>query len=544
MTLSCCSKLVPWQTFVYAVWASIPCGFLYTFSTFSIALRNALELKESQLSTVAAAEIVVSVFTWIPGVVVDKVGVTIAMYIGAVLHGASWFFLAVVAVWKVPVPFPEGVVALLVANATMSGAYITGAVFKVLTYNFKKQRAAVVGIAKAWVGLASGLSTTIFAGFHRGSSEDPSQLTYLWFLSIFALALPLLASPFVRMLDSEAVEGTEALGDNQWIPPGYRVPISSALTLVLAALTALASLLEGDVAPGGRALFSIVLTVVAILPGVLLIPKRRSAPDATVAPAQTRLVELESRPPAEVSPWEASTLQMVRKPTMWALWLAMFSIESGGFLLSTHLAEIVESQPSSHASATTAVTLFSCAQAVGRLFGGMLSDVLVKRRYTRPWTFAALSLVTALAQLMLCVHGRWLLYAGVALQGCAFGMSYPLMLLTLTELYGARNIAPNYMFVDGCSAAASTLVMAKFLAGAVYSAHTLPGENVCYGDACFRLTHLAVVVVQLLTCTSTIWVARKSEIVYKETVWLSSREPELLQQSSDISSKAPESRGA
>ena len=45
-----------------------------------------------------------------------------------------------------------------------------------------------------------------------------------------------------------------------------------------------------------------------------------------------------------------------------------------------------------------------------------------------------------------------------------------------------------------------SLFLAKFLPERVYNAHIPKSSNKCIGDECFHSTHLAIAVIQLLSC--------------------------------------------
>mmetsp|Transcript_21036 Transcript_21036/g.38396 ORF Transcript_21036/g.38396 Transcript_21036/m.38396 type:complete len:543 (-) Transcript_21036:29-1657(-) len=511
---------VPWHTLVGALWAAITCGFLYTFSTFSTALRDAMHLTEAQLSTVGTSQVVVGLGTFVTGVVVDKVGIAAALCGGALLNGGSWFLLGAIALWDWEVPAPAVVVAGLASLATFGGAFITASVFKVLTQNFLRQRSVVIGICKAWVGVASGLLTTIYLGFHPSDEADPERLKYLWYLSGSSLVLPVLTSPLLRLLDGARVRHIEVHGDGLCVAQVFRIPLLTALTLLLVGVTATAALASDALPADARYISSWVLLSICALPVVFLFGRGGSAASRPVRMQDDQDATADHASVAQhASPWECGPRELLRKPAAWALWFTIFSIQAGGFLLTTNLGQIVESRSGPKVGAATVVTIFSCSQSLGRLSGGMWFDMMVRQRIARPWGFVVLLLEMAIAQAMLCIPGRAPLYGGVALAGMAFGLTYPLMIVTIAELFGPRKIAPNYMIYDGSPGAASTLLIAKYLVGIVYERHTMPGESTCYGDSCFWLSHAVVCCLQVVASFGAIWLARSSIIVYEQSVW-------------------------
>ena len=50
-------------------------------------------------------------------------------------------------------------------------------------------------------------------------------------------------------------------------------------------------------------------------------------------------------------------------------------------------------------------------------------------------------------------------------------MVWPMMVLITGEVFGTRHVGANYMFFDGFSSAAGTLLLSKFVAQEVYDEH-------------------------------------------------------------------------
>jgi len=66
------------------------------------------------------------------------------------------------------------------------------------------------------------------------------------------------------------------------------------------------------------------------------------------------------------------------------------------------------------------------------------------------------------------------------------------MVLIIGDLFGTVNHGANYMFADGFTCAVGTVSVAKFLTQFVYERHIVGDELACYGNDCFRWTHIII----------------------------------------------------
>jgi|EP00966_Prymnesium_polylepis_P166582 MFS family permease len=177
---------------------------------------------------------------------------------------------------------------------------------------------------------------------------------------------------------------------------------------------------------------------------------------------------------------------------------------------------MVESRSGTAVSSATAVTVFSCFQGLARLFTGLASDYLVAKGIPRTVYFPMLMTLMACAHGVLCLSGPAALIIGTALAGMAFGSVYPLLVLSLTEIFGKERLASNYMIFDGMPGAIGALAVAKGLAGSVYNAHKQDhAAKKCYGDDCFRLAHAIVMAIEVVGVALGILLTVRTRVVYR-----------------------------
>ena len=81
------------------------------------------------------------------------------------------------------------------------------------------------------------------------------------------------------------------------------------------------------------------------------------------------------------------------------------------------------------------------------------------------------------------------------------------MVLIVGDLFGTANHGANYMFFDGATCALGTLSVAKYLTQIVYEKNidgTTEDSTTCHGEECFRVTHMIIsglCLVSLVACT-------------------------------------------
>lgn len=504
-------RVTKWHSLIAALWASITCGFLYTFSTFSRALKVEFGLSESEVSTIGMAQMVMGLVTCTAGLLVDRAGVQATLFIGVLVNSGSWWCFGLIANRVVHVSSPALVFSGLIATATFGGACMTAAIFTVLANNFGEQRATPIGIAKAWVGVAAGIATELFLGLCPSDDDAPERLHYIWFLAVTCAAFPLLAAPFLRVLPAPRHSGSDGL----CVPEAARLRVLMVATFVLIVFVAAAALVH-DAVRGAGAGLAVGICALMASPLLLLCPaQRRAATSPAELPVLGAAESAAPPQPRATSPWACRPLQMMRRLDAWLLWVQIFAVLGGGAVLTTNLGSITAARSGPPVSAGTAVATFSCCQGLGRLFGGTASDRVVGRGAPRTWCTVLLLALMGAAHGLICAPGPAPLLAGVALAGFAFGSMFPVMMVVIAELFGTERFASNYMVFDGWPVAVASIFVGKLLAQKIYAANSPPGQATCVGDGCFRATHALVAALQLAVVPAAVALAVRSRAVYR-----------------------------
>ena len=95
-----------------------------------------------------------------------------------------------------------------------------------------------------------------------------------------------------------------------------------------------------------------------------------------------------------------------------------------------------------------------------------------------------------------------------------------MMVLITGEVFGTRHVGANYMFFDGFSSAAGTLLLSKFVAQEVYDEHiTEHGDDTgmessfqCIGRDCFAMSHMIVSLLSLTCVVSSLFLVRTRDV--------------------------------
>lgn len=144
----------------------------YAFSFYSSALKMSLHLTQSQLDTLGSATFAAGVFSWIPGMIVDRYGSKLGIVVGGlgnVCVLSLYWFIATGRLWQLNSNDEDEttwlifVLSILGVLTFMGCALITGSVFKLIVESCGDgSKGKAVGCAKGYVGVGSGVYVCIF----------------------------------------------------------------------------------------------------------------------------------------------------------------------------------------------------------------------------------------------------------------------------------------------------------------------------------------------------------------------------------------------
>jgi len=210
-----------------------------------------------------------------------------------------------------------------------------------------------------------------------------------------------------------------------------------------------------------------------------------------------------------------------------------------GTVMTNNAGQMVESLGFPAAVTPASLALFSVAQAFGRVMTGSVSEAAlnwnthsfgIDNGIPRPFFLVVASVIGFLAHFLLgLARTQFVFVVGATLAGLAFGCVWPLMVLITGEVFGTANVGANYMFFDGFTSAAGTLLLTKVVAQDVYERHIhdsvsssggsaahAPDENTCVGMGCFQNTHMIVAGLSLTCVATSLGVMYTSRHVYNK----------------------------
>jgi MFS family permease len=221
-------------------------------------------------------------------------------------------------------------------------------------------------------------------------------------------------------------------------------------------------------------------------------------------------------------------LQMLLTPTAWLMLWTTTILVGAGTVVTNSVGQMVQSLGLDSKVTSASLAFFSVSQAAARVLTGSLSEsalgwntrmCCIDSGVPRPFFLLVASLLGFLAHLLLgFAQSEVTFVIGAALAGAAFGMVWPLMVLISAEVFGVAGAGQNYMFYDGVSCAAGTLLLTKFVAQEVYEYNMdrSSGSQTCIGMACYQATHLIVAGLSLTCVLSSAAMLYTSRHIYNK----------------------------
>jgi Major Facilitator Superfamily len=221
-------------------------------------------------------------------------------------------------------------------------------------------------------------------------------------------------------------------------------------------------------------------------------------------------------------------LQMLQTPTAWLMLWTTTILVGAGTVVTNSVGQMVQALGLDSKVTAASLAFFSVSQAAARVLTGSLSEsalgwntrmCCIDSGVPRPFFLLVASLVGFVAHLLLGFAQSEIAFViGAALAGAAFGMVWPLMVLISAEVFGVAGAGQNYMFYDGVSSAAGTLLLTKFVAQDVYEYNMdrSSGSQTCIGMACYQATHLIVAGLSLTCVLSSAAMMYTSRHIYNK----------------------------
>ena len=194
-----------YRTFFASLLVAVGAGFVYSFSIYSGAIKQSFSLSQAQVDWVGVVGCLMFPFSPLMGWITDTRGPRTTLLMGGTLMGTGLALQYVVASKRLPGAWAwaetaQGATVLLSicacvtavgSNAAASVAYATPVRL------FPTRRGTVIGLCKAWSGIAGGLMSQIYVGYVGQPSSAPSTLSFLLVLAAVAVTCNVVVAPLI-----------------------------------------------------------------------------------------------------------------------------------------------------------------------------------------------------------------------------------------------------------------------------------------------------------------------------------------------------------
>eukprot|EP00940_MAST-03C_sp_MAST-3C-sp2_P001547 g1547.t1 len=498
---------------------------------YSDALKDAFHLEQHQIDTIPTFYFVGGSVSFFAGILNDRFGPSRVVAVGGSL--TSFFVFAEWLIIKDKVPFidvhRDNVVWLLSAanfGWALGNNMMTAPAFSTAIRNFPLNRGTVVGICKGGVGIIGGMLTQIWAGYMFVPDKQLRTVDYLLEVAAYVATVTIFSVPLIRVYDeSDRSEATTDLHRR-------RIKYCYANLFLLCVIVGVAAATESSDGSSVRLAFAVcICTQVLAFFGVFLVQKR----DTTTTKETPLLLNADSNEDdgndvtkktdsARGSDDDLRLIQVVKMRECWCLLLVAIALFGAGTMVTSNLAQMVTAHRMPTVVKSMGVSIFSFAQALSRMVAGVGADKLLHARVpnwyaSRTFRLAEACVVMAVGQLALVVCGsvQVIFLVAVGLCGVGFGALHPLLVVCTSEIFGLRYHSQNYTFFDGMGSAISSVCLGQLLVQYVYERHTEGDATDCYGDDCFRLSHIAATGLCLVAATAAVYVTRieRTQALYR-----------------------------
>eukprot|EP01118_Nematostelium_gracile_P013535 TRINITY_DN5128_c0_g1_i1.p1 TRINITY_DN5128_c0_g1~~TRINITY_DN5128_c0_g1_i1.p1 ORF type:complete len:285 (+),score=44.80 TRINITY_DN5128_c0_g1_i1:676-1530(+) len=229
------------------------------------------------------------------------------------------------------------------------------------------------------------------------------------------------------------------------------------------------------------------LAVGCIVGGVALLGVpflRKYVPDED-SQYNTPLLEGEDRELPNV-PEKISFWKMLMKFDFWLLWVCFASAIGSSLVIINNVGSVFLSLGGKEGAQDGYVIVLSCANAVGTVCFGLISDAFERFGRATFLFFATLTLMASYL-IMATVDSVEVLYPGVALAGLGAGGLWSLILTMVSTIFGVHHWGLK-LGVFMLAPLPGNYLLSTILAGRIYQSNIHDGGLECFGEACYRNT--------------------------------------------------------
>mmetsp|Transcript_21198 Transcript_21198/g.41572 ORF Transcript_21198/g.41572 Transcript_21198/m.41572 type:complete len:557 (-) Transcript_21198:65-1735(-) len=515
-------------TLTFCVLLDSICGLQYIYGTFSVPIKNRFHLSQTVIDNGGLAQNIGNNFGIFAGPVLDAIGPKPVIVTAGLIGGLAYLamFLMYDEAWAIAEhPWMLYLILFFQGQAQMLADM---SIVVTVSRRFQDTRGLAIGLCKSFLGLSGSIAEQIQVTFFPGAadSDDPKELPFVLFLSIYFTCICFLVAVFVQA--GEPYEGLSATERYQ-----RRIAATEVITTAIRFMPTIILLLLGSIAwkyghGNSRAVelvfsISIFCAMVCLLTLISRGSDERKALDDEESDDRTGYSEpftgdgnqftesllrdgdheddlhqnsSNDHDRANTNNQEAlpapdmTMREVTRDPAFWIQTTTLLIAWGAALTVINNVGQISEVVGMSKRAKDLVPSLISIFNCLGRLTAGLTSDDLVRNGIPRPVVFGS---VVALLGVMICIliiSTPAAVYTSAILVGYLYGGLNVLSPAILGDLFGVKNIGVVYSS-SMLAVIAGSFFIANKLFAIVYEAHAQrddQGREYCIGAPCIRLS--------------------------------------------------------
>nr|XP_023879686.1 uncharacterized protein LOC111992107 [Quercus suber]POE76555.1 protein nuclear fusion defective 4 [Quercus suber] len=537
-------------------------GTPYAFGLYSNVLKSVLGYDQSTLNLISFFKDVGTNVGVLSGLLAEVTPPWFVLSVGAVMNVFGYLMIWLAVTQKMAKPHVWMMCLYICLGANSTAFANTGAMVTCIK-NFPESRGIVLGLLKGYVGLSGAILTQLYHAFYY---NDPKSLILLvgWLPALVNIAF----APFIRLMKvARQSNELQVFYNFLYITFGL-----AGFLLIMIIIEQKFSFTQSEYGGSAAAvLFLLFLPLgIAIVEEIKLWRSKKLAlsdgsqlqviTDKTKTEASPSLPQaspvsvnllLEPSTEKQVSCWsnvftppqrgeDYSILQALFSIDMLILFYTVIAGVGGTLTAIDNLGQMGLSLGYSQRSISTFVSLVSIWNYLGRVMGGLVSEILLKKyKFPRPLMLTIILLVACVGHLLVAYHPPGGLYVASVIIGFCFGAQWSVVFTSISEIFGLKYYSTLYNF-GSVASPIGLYVLNVTVTGHLYDREARKqlaafgltrkaGQALnCTGVQCFRLSFIIIAAVTLSGALVSVILVLRTRKFYKSDIYKKFREEAKL----------------